>query len=110
MTLRLATPRERYLLRTYGITQRQYNKLLKKQDHKCAVCFKEHTEAKKLHVDHNHKTREIRGLLCAYCNHRLVGRHRDGELLRRIAFYIEQGTGWFVPEKKKKRKRKRRKS
>jgi hypothetical protein len=44
-------------------------------------------------------------LLCRYCNHRLVGRHRDSRLLRRIADYLDVGTGWFVPEKKKRRRK-----
>jgi hypothetical protein len=57
-------------------------------------------------VDHDHFSGEIRGLLCTYCNYRVVGKHRDGELLRRIADYVEQGTGWFVPKKKKTKKRK----
>lgn len=112
---RLADPEKRYeqnrkshLKRKYGITLEQYNQLLEKQDYCCAVCGKHETqEKKKLVVDHNHITREIRGLLCNYCNHRIVGRHRDGELLRKIADYIEQGTGWLVPEKKRVRKKKR---
>lgn len=62
-------------------------------------------------VDHDHKTGEIRGLLCTWCNRYIVGKHTDGELLRKIAKYVEQGTGWFVPPaflkgRKKRRKRK----
>lgn len=59
-----------------------------------------------LAVEHNHKTREVRGVCCSYCNHRLIGRHTDPELLRRIADYLSQGTGWFVPVKKRRKKRK----
>jgi len=98
--------REKYLQRVYGISLDQYQDLLKKQSGKCAICGKPDKEAYKgLHVDHNHATREIRGLLCAYCNHRVVGRNRDSNLLRRVADYIDQGTGWFVPEKKRKKRR-----
>ena len=104
------TERERRLLRVYGISLAQYTSLLEKQEHRCAVCLKEASLfPKNLAVDHNHVTGEIRGLLCAYCNHRLVGRHRNPDLLQRVVNYISQGTGWFVPEKKKKRKRKRKK-
>jgi hypothetical protein len=46
-------------------------------------------------------------LLCRYCNHRLVGRHRDSAVLRRIADYLDVGTGWFVPTKKKRRRKPR---
>lgn len=101
-------PRNNHLKRSYGISVTQYNQLLEQQNHCCAVCGKHESEEKKsLAVDHNHITGEIRGLLCNYCNHRLVGRHRDGNLLRRIADYIEQGTGWFVPKRVRKRRKKK---
>lgn len=94
------------LMRTYGITPEQYDELLDKQNYSCYICERhESVFDRRMAVDHNHKTGEIRGLLCSYCNHRVVGRHRDGDLLRKIADYIEQGTGWFVPPKKPKRKR-----
>jgi hypothetical protein len=99
-----------HLKRTYGITLAQYDELLAKQDEKCAICLKHESEFNvKLAVDHDHISGEIRGLLCRYCNHRLVGRHRDADLLRRIADYIEKGTGLFVPPKKKRPRKTRRK-
>lgn len=102
--------RASHLKRTYGITPEQYDELRVRQDEKCAVCLKHESEFNvRLAVDHDHISGEIRGLLCRYCNHRLVGRHRDASLLRRIADYLEVGTGWFVP-KKKKRVRKPRKA
>ncbi len=102
--------RDVYLRREYGISEEQYNKLLEEQDHCCAVCGRNKTEFNKhLNVDHNHTTGEIRGLLCTNCNHRLIGKHTDGSLLRKMAEYVEQGTGWFVPEGKKTRKRRRKK-
>lgn len=98
------------LKRRYGITLEQYDELLVRQDGKCAVCLKEAEEFNvRLAVDHDHKSGEIRGLLCRYCNHRIVGRHRDANLLRRVADYLEIGTGWFVPEKKKRRRKTTRK-
>lgn len=99
--------RENQLKKVYGITLAQYNELLRKQNNCCAICGKHESEfSKRLAVDHNHFTGEIRGLLCFPCNHKKVGQHRDGELLRKIADYIEQGTGWFVPKKKRTIKRK----
>lgn len=101
--------RERNLLRRYGITLEQYNELLKKQEEKCAMCDRHQDEFKtRLAVDHNHVTGEIRGLLCNYCNHRVVGRHRDPDLILKLYNYLQQTTGWFVP-KNNSRKRKRRK-
>lgn len=103
--------REGHLRRTYGITSEQYQQLFDKQEGRCAVCTKHQDELTvKLAVDHNHKTLEIRGLLCSTCNHRVVGRHTDAALVRRMADYLEQGTGWFTPPKKRRVKRPRKKS
>lgn len=102
------SPRERYLLKTYGITEKQYDQMLKKQGGGCWICGKTpEKEKKNLAVDHNHKTGELRGLLCQFCNHRVVGRHTDPDLLRRVSDYLSQGTGLFVPPKVKKKRRKR---
>lgn len=92
------------LQRKYGITLEQYDELLAKQNYCCAICERHESEFKtKLAVDHNHATSEIRGLLCTHCNYRMVAKHKDGNLLRKIADYIEQGTGWLVPKKARKK-------
>lgn len=60
--------RRRTLLYCYGMTLRQYEILLGAQLGGCAVCGKPPTGTKPLAVDHNHKTGEVRGLLCSRCN------------------------------------------
>ena len=45
----------------------EYGQLLEKQNHKCAICDVANTQSR-LSIDHNHKTQEIRGLLCHDCN------------------------------------------
>jgi hypothetical protein len=59
--------------RHYGITLDQYNQMFEKQKGLCAICGKPETSKRKdkiinLAVDHNHKTKEVRGLLCMKCN------------------------------------------
>lgn len=99
--------RKHHLMSTYGISLEQYQDLLKQQDNSCGVCGKHKSEEKKnFHVDHNHETGEIRGLLCNYCNRRVIGRHKDPEIFRKAASYLDKGTGWFVPKKKRTKKRK----
>ena len=59
----------RGLMRFYGMTVEQYNCLLEKQNHRCACCGRHKSEFKRrLHVDHEHSSGEIRGLLCTLCN------------------------------------------
>jgi len=58
--------RKSYLARQYGITQEQYNQFLIAQGGRCAIC---QTKFVKIgHIDHDHKTGKVRGLLCFKCN------------------------------------------
>lgn len=70
-----------YLKRTFGITVQDYAILFAKQHGVCALCGKPPCAGrfKRLHVDHDHKTGKVRGLLCRGCNG-LVGwyeHHQD---------------------------------
>lgn len=71
-----------------SIPQEEYDRLFQAQGGVCAICgFPPKT--KRLNLDHDHKTMEIRGLLCFPCNHGL-GYFRDSpERLRRAADYLE---------------------
>ncbi|OYV33228.1 MAG: hypothetical protein B7Z80_24710 [Rhodospirillales bacterium 20-64-7] len=94
---RFITRRNSHLRRKFGITLDQYNELSAKQNDCCAICDKHRTEFdKEFAVDHNENTGEIRGLLCFYCNYKLVADHTDGTLLRKVADYVEGGIGLFV--------------
>lgn len=53
------------LKKNYGITSEQYDEILTRQDHKCAICG---TFCERPFVDHDHSTGRIRGLLCMKCN------------------------------------------
>ena len=56
------------------------------QDGRCALCWLEPTT--RLHVDHDHKTGRVRGLLCYRCNKGL-GVFRDNvEALSRAGTYV----------------------
>ena len=78
--------RERHLVRKYGITLVEYNQMYRKQNGKCAICGKEQINS--FDVDHNHKTGEVRGLLCTNCN-RMIGHANDSpERLNKGAEYL----------------------
>ena len=58
-----------YRLKRYGLTAGAYNKLLKAQHNCCAICGRHKSLfTKRLHVDHDHDTGKVRGLLCTGCN------------------------------------------
>jgi len=52
----------------YGITLLEYEAMFKKQGGACAICQKQNLDGKALHVDHDHDTGMVRGLLCFFCN------------------------------------------
>jgi hypothetical protein len=108
--------RRNSLKKKFGITVEQYEELLEKQDHRCAICKKHESEFnRRFAVDHAHtESKEIpagmiRGLLCFSCNHLVVGRHTDSDIFENASKYLRQHTGWKVPEDMVKPKRKRRK-
>ena len=78
--------------KTYGLTPEQYDELLKRQGGKCAIC-RARPKSKRLAVDHDHATGEVRGLLCADsergCNHAILGNIRDLAMAKRIVSYLE---------------------
>lgn len=57
--------RDEKLMGTYGITLEDYNNMLASQNNRCLICG---DIRYKLHVDHNHETGKVRGLLCNSCN------------------------------------------
>lgn len=71
----------------------EYEKLAAKQEGCCAICG-ERTERKHLDVDHDHKTGQIRGLLCNSCNQGL-GYFKDDQ--RRLCAAIDYLKKQDVP-------------
>jgi hypothetical protein len=92
---RQAELREGHLRRTFGITQADYDNLLARQGGGCAICGKRPGKVS-LHVDHDHASGEVRGLLCVGCNNAL-GQFRDDEdLLARAIQYVTADVRPFV--------------
>ncbi len=79
--------RDAYLKRTFGITQADYDDLLARQGGGCAICGKQPGKIS-LHVDHDHETGVVRGLLCVGCNNALGQFHDEPRLLLRAAEYV----------------------
>lgn len=81
-----------YRLRGYGLTQIQYDSIFLGQNGLCAICNKppDGERWKKLCIDHDHSTGQVRGLLCSTCNTAL-GKFQDSqELLQKAIDYLKQ--------------------
>ena len=73
----------------YGLADGEYDRLYRFQGGVCAGCRRSTGAVRRLAVDHNHATGEVRGLLCKPCN-RMVGWFRDDPLtFLRLAEYLE---------------------
>ena len=57
------------LWKHYRLRLPDYRKMYEAQEGKCACCGTHESYFKRqLHVDHCHKTKKVRGLLCTQCN------------------------------------------
>ena len=82
--------RHYHLMRRYGLTEVEVDEMLLDQGDLCALC----REAPAQHVDHDHKTGEVRGILCFNCNGGL-GQFRDRvDILLNAVAYLERGKTW----------------
>lgn len=72
----------------YGLTLAEYDEMLAQQQHRCAVCLGGPRGRKRFHVDHDHQTGEIRGLLCWRCNSVLGNVEENADVLLRMIAYL----------------------
>lgn len=80
--------REGHLRRKYGMTMAEYDALLERQGGVCAICGRPPRDDISLHVDHEHETGAIRGLLCFRCNNAVGDFDDDPVVLQRAADYL----------------------
>ena len=76
----------------YGMSLSTYTKLLALQGNACAICGRR-PKRRRLDVDHDHKTRVVRGLLCGNCNLGLGLFADKPTLLRQALTYLEATNG-----------------
>lgn len=83
--------RELDAARRYKISVEEYRRMFEAQLSLCAICGKPETvKNKTLSVDHNHKTGNVRGLLCGHCNRAIGYLREDLSLLPKIQAYLEK--------------------
>jgi len=83
---RVGGSRYYHLKRRYKLTPEAFNSLMQSQAGLCAICSARPAK----HIDHDHRTGKVRGLLCFGCNGGL-GQFRDNaELLRSAIAYLQK--------------------
>ncbi len=88
--------RDLHLSRHYGLTQDDFEFLVVVQRGRCAICGKE--DGSRLHVDHDHSSGRVRGLLCGSCNRAMGLFHEDAARFEAAGAYLRRrqlplGTG-----------------
>jgi hypothetical protein len=85
--------RHYHLKRRYGIGAVEVEEMLESQGWACPICATTLT-AKTCHVDHDHKTGAVRGILCFNCNGGLGQFRDDPRALRQATAYLGKGRAW----------------
>jgi alpha-amylase/alpha-mannosidase (GH57 family) len=81
--------KNQHLKRTYGITIEEYEALFIQQGESCAICYNT-SSATTWHLDHDHKSSKVRGILCHNCN-LMIGHAKDNiSTLKRAMAYLEE--------------------
>lgn len=87
--------REKNLKKNFGITLEDYDLMLESQNGMCAICkmsesIKHHStgDVQPLVVDHDHKTGEVRGLLCTRCNKGIGLLMHNSQFLKNAIDYL----------------------
>lgn len=96
--------RHRIRLAKYNITRLEYTQLYMFQRGACAICHEILTPSE-THVDHDHETGNVRGLLCRLCNAGLgffkdnrSALRRAGEYLRKSPLAKTKAKPWSPPQ------------
>lgn len=74
----------------YGLSPEQYLDKYIGQNGKCKICGREPAEGEYLQVDHDHETREVRGLLCSRCNKAIGFFEEDLDIITQALKYLEE--------------------
>jgi hypothetical protein len=85
-----------HLKNRYGVSLETYNAMLLEQNGLCAICGQPETrlgrgrKVRKLSLDHNHKTKKVRKLLCDSCN-KAVGNVKESvDIAIKLVNYIKE--------------------
>lgn len=112
--------RAAWIALVYGITLAEWDSILEAQGGGCGICERPPREGETFHLDHEHakgQSGPVRGILCPYCNTRLIGRLKDHTKAQKMADYLRDppapralGRTVIAPGRPKKRRQPRRRT
>lgn len=79
----------RTVFKRHNITEEYFNALVTQQDNKCGICQTELQPGYQTHIDHNHTTSKVRGLLCSKCNTGLGLFNENKQVLLNAISYLD---------------------
>jgi len=88
--------------RKYGITKEQWMAIYDDQDGRCYICQRDEKQLKRskskyLCVDHKHSDGSIRGLLCGFCNNKILPALKESpEMAMRIVKYLSENKDYGI--------------
>lgn len=83
--------RDTVLKRKFGITIDLYESMLSTQNNGCAICeTRVPSGTGNFHVDHNHKTGKVRGLLCSNCNTAIGLLKEEESIILKVIKYLKE--------------------
>lgn len=95
---RVMVERKRDLMKLYGLRLDQYETMWYGQGGVCALCLRPEKQ-RRLAVDHDHKTGRVRGLLCWWCNNKVLAYRNTAEMFQRAVEYLRSTfDGRLLPE------------
>jgi hypothetical protein len=83
---------QRARLTKFGIDPVELEALLEAQHNCCAICDRPNPT----HIDHDHRTGRVRGVLCLNCNTGLGQFRDDAERLTKAAEYLRRTAGGYM--------------
>lgn len=76
----------------YGLTSKQWDAMFDRQGGKCPICdidlpkYGDSKGRRAAAIDHDHKTKRVRGLVCHVCNRSKIGKNTVESTKRLLAY------------------------
>ena len=82
-------------LKKRGITSAFFYEMWREQGMSCWICYKKFKNEADTHIDHDHQTGVVRGLLCGHCNTAIGLVREDPKVLNNMVYYLQNNKdGW----------------